>query len=466
MLTRRKFLKNASTTIGYGLLGLSPLVTACSLKPYSQTSYLGTVVEPQNLNAVYYWTDVMLQTVRDQSFTPPPATRAFAMGHLAGFAAINGIDHEYEDMFGLPEGGPQDANREVAYGVACSHALADAFQSSFLTNRRHFLDRYPDDGAKAKGIEWGEKVGKAVIKLRTQDGAEISRSAFYLDRYRRRTDSLQWSPTGPFYGAPEGPSFSSFSRGLLPGWGAQQSWVMVDTAAFRAPLFPDARSPEFAEQFVKVKELGGMDSKVRTADQTQIAFFWEDGPRGVTPPGHWQLLAMDLLQHFDFDLYRVAHAFALLSLGQADAGITTWDSKYYHDILRPETAIRQRTSDFDNPDPRVTQDSGWSSLIPTPSFPAYTSGHSTFSGVSAMMLALILGKDDVKFSGASPDLVNWPRQLRDVRRTWPSLSAAADEAGASREYGGIHWHADDVEGLKTGRNLGRYIYKKALRKKV
>lgn len=408
----------------------------------------------------------MLQAVRDQAITPPPATRAFAMGHLAGFAAINGIDQKYTNEFGLPENGPAHANREIAYGVACSYALADAFQSSYALNRMAFLKQYPNSESKAAAIKWGKQVGEAVIKMRTRDGAENARAPFYLDRYPRRNDELRWRPTGPFYGAPKGPAFNTFSRGLFPGWGAQKPWVMKDLETFRAPPFPHPRSREFAEQFIKIKELGGMDSTIRSADQTQIAFFWEDGPRGVTPPGHWQLLAMNLLQHTDMPFYEMARAFALMSLGQADAGISTWDTKFYHDVLRPETAIRQRADKFDNPHPLVRIDKSWQSLIPTPNFPAYTSGHSTFSGVSSKILALVYGRDRVTFSGPSPDLVNWPSQLKGVRRTWHSITACADEAGASREYGGIHWHADDHEGLKTGRNLGEYIFANSLKRRA
>jgi hypothetical protein len=82
------------------------------------------------------------------------------------------------------------------------------------------------------------------------------------------------------------------------------------------------------------------------------------------------------------------------------------------------------------------------------------------------MLANIIGRDDIKFSGQSPDLVNWPTQLRDVTRTWSSLSAAADEAGASREYGGIHWEADNTEGLRIGRDIADHVFANTLKRKA
>jgi hypothetical protein len=467
MLSRRHFIKGTARLAG--LVGLSAtglLGTACSLSPASKYSYVSNRVTKTDITPVFYWTDVMLQTVRDQAVNPPRATRAFAMGHVAGFTAANAANPRYTDIMPLGMEAPKDIDPAIAYGTACSVALSEAFQSSFYFNRQAFLDQYPGSDKKSRSIQWGEEVGNKMKKMRAQDGAEPSRSGYYLNRYNRRDDALKWSPTGPFYGAENGPSFASFNRGLLPGWGAQKPWVMKSLSPFRAPAFPEPQSAEFARQYNKVRALGGKNYSHRTEDQTQIAFFWEDGPRGITPPGHWQLIAMDLMEHVETDFLQQARIFALMSLGQADAAITTWDSKFYHDIIRPETAIRLRAPEFNNPSSLVQQDSDWQSLIPTPPFPAYTSGHSTFSAVSAKILALTLGRDDIKFSGASPDLVNWPTQLRDVRRTWPSLTAAANEAGMSREYGGIHWEADDTEGLRIGRELGQYVFDNALRERV
>lgn len=407
----------------------------------------------------------MLQAVRNQSVPPPPATRAFAFGHLSGFLALNAIYDQYATFFPT-HAGSRHAHPEIAYGVAFARGISEAFQSSFLFDRKRFLDAYPDSDAKEAGIALGEKAADAVIRKRINDGAEPNQAQFYLGRYARREDALRWSPTGPFYGAEYGPAFNNFARGLLPGWGDQVPWVMRDKKRFLAVEFPDQSSREFARQYIKVKQLGGNESTVRTADQTKIAFFWEDGPRGVTPPGHWQIIAMSLLQRYQLSLLDQARMMALLSLAQADAAITCWDSKYVYDIIRPETAIRTRTDAFNNPYLRNQQDSDWQSLIPTPPFPAYTSGHSTFSGTSARMLALCIGRDDIRFSGSSPDLVNWPEQLTGVTRHWSSLWQAAEEGGASREYGGIHWESDNKEGLRVGRELADYVFTHAFKRKA
>lgn len=440
-------------------------LTGCSAMAPSKQSYLSAAIKPHNRSTVFRWTDIMLQAIRNQSFTPPPATRVFAMAHAAGFLAVNGIQNKYNTPFNI-QSGPSDADPEVAYASAFSSALSEGMQSSFIFDRNRFLSEYENSDSKAEAINYGRYAANIIIKSRVNDGAEPNKSNFYLGRYPRRDDVLKWSPTGPFYEAEDGPFLGTFNRGLVPGWGAQKPWVMKSKKSFLANDFLDPASPEFARQYNEVLEIGASDSKIRTKDQTEIAFFWEDGPRGVTPPGHWLLVAMNIIQDMNLPLIEQARLFALMSLSQADAAITTWDSKYTHDIVRPETFIRFRSDKVNNPRIRGKGRSNWRSLIFTPDFPAYTSGHSTFSGVSARMIANFIGKDNVVFSATAPDLVNWPKQLEGVRRSWKSIWEAAEENGASRIYGGVHWDADNVEGLRVGKNLADYIFVNAFSRAV
>jgi len=407
----------------------------------------------------------MLQAVRNQAITPPPAARAFAMAHVAGFLAVNGIEGGYNTPYQIDKG-PKGSNAQIAHGVAFSMALSEGLQSSFIFDRKRFLDKFPDGDAKEQAIKYGGYAAKAVIKSRINDGAEPNKSKFYLGRYPRRDDVLKWSPTGPFYGAEEGPFLGTFNRGHLPGWGAQKPWTMKNKKQFLAREFPDVNSPEFARQFKDIKAIGAADSKIRTADETEIAFFWEDGPRGVTPPGHFQIVAMNAIQDMNLSLLEQSRLFAMLSIGQADAAITTWDSKYTHDIVRPETFIRFRTDKTSNPYITGISQSNWRSLIFTPDFPAYTSGHSVFGAVSARIIANFIGTDRVNFSAEAPDLVNWPKQLTGVRRSWTSLWQAAEENGMSRIYGGVHWEEDNTEGLRIGKELADYVSSNAFQRAI
>jgi hypothetical protein len=142
-----------------------------------------------------------------------------------------------------------------------------------------------------------------------------------------------------------------------------------------------------------------------------------------------------------------ARLFALLSFAMADAAIACWECKFRFSVWRPVHAIREADRD-DNPDTQPDRD--WKPLIDTPPFPAYTSGHSSFSGAAAAALAEVMGTDRVRFTTTSD-------ALPGVRRSFSGFRAAAEEAGMSRIYGGIHWQFDNTMGLEAGRNIGRFV---------
>src|SRR5262249_36029036 len=133
----------------------------------------------------------------------------------------------------------------------------------------------------------------------------------------------------------------------------------------------------------------------------------------------------------------------------ADAGIVCWDCKYHFRYWRPVTAIREADRDG-NPD--TFRDARWQSLLTTPPFPSYTSGHSTFSGAAATLLAKFFGSDDVRFTVGSDGIPG-------TRRAYKSFSHAAHEAGRSRIYGGIHYECDNREGLALGRAVAEEVFR-------
>jgi hypothetical protein len=233
-------------------------------------------------------------------------------------------------------------------------------------------------------------------------------------------------------------------------------FAMTHCEQFRVPAPPAFDSAAYAEAFEEVRVLGDEDSAARTADQTQIAYFWEDGPGTATPPGHWQVIAQQIAEERGNSLLENARLFALLGITQADAAVVSWDNKYHHDHVRPYTAITLEADDDGNP--ATATDPGWLNLVPTPPFPSYTSGHSTFSGGSARILERFYGTDALPFCAPSPDPQRWPEQLTGVVRCWDGLSHAAEEAGQSRIYGGIHWQYDNQQGLVSGRALAEYVF--------
>ncbi|RKQ72082.1 PAP2 superfamily protein [Litorimonas taeanensis] len=451
-ISRREWMKGSA---GIAAAAMLPLA-GCVAPMGSKSSYLTQVLAPQNNNTVFHWLDVIMQQTRDQRVAPPRAAYNFAMPLVAGFLAVNGLTRVYQEPYGIGYG-PLGANADVAFAAAFTTAASEVFQTPFLFERKAFFDRFPGGEAKQRGIEWGRKVGLQVVKMRTNDGSEASEVDYYLGRYHQRKDSLAWKPTGPFYSAKPGPAFDTFDRALYPGQGQIKPWTMMTNSQFRASDFYHPSSPEFAQEYDLLRRIGAGKSRERTRDESEIAMFWEDGPWGLTPPGHFLYIAVQVLQHIPMNLTDLSRAFALLGMTQCDASISAWDSKYAHDIIRPESAIRVRAPQFNNPDPRVSADPSWTSYIPTPNFPSYTSGHSTFGAAGATMTALIAGTDNIPLSGISPDEVLWP-QLRGVTRHWRTLTQIAEENGMSRIYGGVHWMADHVQAMKAGNAIAQQAF--------
>jgi hypothetical protein len=131
----------------------------------------------------------------------------------------------------------------------------------------------------------------------------------------------------------------------------------------------------------------------------------------------------------------------------ADAAIVCWDFKFKYGLWRPVDAIRRAYEDG-NPDTRADQN--WTPLLETPPFPSYTSGHSTFSGAAAAVLADFSGTDAIRFQANSEAPTVAARQFSSFR-------AAAEEAGRSRIYGGIHFQFDNRNGLAVGRRIGNTV---------
>jgi membrane-associated phospholipid phosphatase len=191
-------------------------------------------------------------------------------------------------------------------------------------------------------------------------------------------------------------------------------WNLASGSADRPPAPLSPQDPEYAEQVAEVYET----SLRLTPEQRRIALFWADGAGTETPPGHWNRIAIELVEAGGLSYRKAARTFALLNTAQADAFIAAWDAKFVYWCERPDQAIRR------------TLDPDWSPLIPTPPFPGYVSGHSTTSGAASTVLGAI-----------------FPKRSGD-------LAAMAEEAAISRLYGGIHFGFDNDAGLVLGRRVG------------
>lgn len=388
--------------------------------------------EAVNLKAskvILNWNALALNSIRMEKTPPPKASRALAILQTSVFDAVNGIVGAYKGYQSLPTAPPRGASIQAAASQAAYTVLAGLFpnqKAQFLAQLNNTLGSVTSAKAKADGIRWGTQVADSLMSVRQADRSAEAASASYSPGGQPG----DWKPTAPLFANP-----------LLPGWGNVTPFVIGYAPLFVSAKPPDLTSQQWTDEFNQVKEIGSKNSAIRTDDQTDIAYFWADGAGTFTPPGHWNAIAAQLAQQDRFSIVKTARLFAQLDVALADAAIVSWKTKYTYDFWRPITAIRE--GDTDN-NPLTDKDAVWEPLLSTPPFPDYTSGHSTFSGAASAILESYFGNQR-PFVASSDDGTK--------TRYFQNLRQAANEAGMSRIYGGIHYMSANIQGLEAGRKI-------------
>lgn len=383
-------------------------------------------------DVILQWNDVTLEAIKAERTPPPMATRTLAMVHTAMYDSVNAVHQTHKPFL---------YRKTARAGTSPAAAAAIAAHSTLLSiypGRRAMFDAaldeslflIPDGTAKSDGVILGQTVAEEVQASRGKD-LQGAKSA-----YRPQSGLGRWQPTWPKY-----------QPGLLPEWGSLRPFAIPTAADFRLPGPPSLASDYFAKSYKEVMAVGALKSVTRTREQTEIARFWADGEGTVTPPGHWNRIAQSAARDRGNTMAENARLFAMLNVALADAAICCWEGKFEFDYWRPITAIRAANQ---LANPALTADPNWVPLLTTPPFPSYASGHSTFSSAAAAVLANFFGSDEFRFSTTAEDLPG-------VTRSFDRFSAAANEAGMSRIYGGIHWAFDNRDGLAAGRKIGDYV---------
>lgn len=205
---------------------------------------------------------------------------------------------------------------------------------------------------------------------------------------------------------------------MLPVFGNVKPMMFTanDVPNLRPAAPPATNSEEMKKEVAEVLEI----TKNASREHMRIVNDWADGVGTYTPPGHWNAIATTEFVKHQYSEVRWARNYALLNASMMDAAIVCWNTKYYYFNARPCQL-----------DARIKTFTG------VPNFPAYISGHSTFSGAAATILAYLVPSKAKNFE----DMAN--------------------EASMSRMYGGIHYRSDCSQGLITGQKVGNYAVERA-----
>lgn len=395
------------------------------------------------------WFDLLYTSVKSTSTAPPPASRIYGYASLALYESIvPGLrDHQtlQEQLVAFPAGTiptpvnsvhhwPTVANRALAVVAASflpgSQVEIDALESANLatysaTQSQAVIDR---------SVQHGEDVANAILTWAAGDGfADLAacNAAFVapLD-----PANGGWVPTGPNQGV-----------GAFPCWGTLRTFAVTDSdecPAVGPPAYSTSNTSAYYGQAIVVYGTTGDAGASLTPEQDAIARFWADNPGATgTPGGHWISIVRVLAEAEGLKLDVVAEAYARVGIAIHDAFITCWRTKFDVYLQRPVTYIQA------NIDP------AWDPLLTTPGFPAYASGHSTQSGAAAAVLTGQFGP--LAFTDTTHTDLNPALALPD--RAFANFLDAANEAAASRLYGGIHWPFDNQDGFNQGQCIGEII---------
>jgi len=404
-------------------------------------------------NEVLTWNETAVKVATAGGQNGIQMTRTFAMVQGAVHDALNAITRRYDayyfagpgDAGSSPEAAVAAAAHTVLVGlipnfgtpaqkIAASAMVEDAFLAA--------LQRGAAGAAKTQGVAVGDAAGAAMLTLRKDDGA--MRDALY-------TPSMglgKWRPH-PNPDPPNPPIANQelargYAAATLPGWGNITPFTLLSAAQFWLPGPPALTSETYARDYNEVKNLGGQTSTARTAEQTEIARFWFEGPPA------WERIARVVAEARTLDMWDSARLLALMNMAMADSYIAGFKIRYVYDSWRPITAIREGDADGND---ATAGDPTWNSLQNPPSVSDYPSTQSVFSGSAAVVLAGVLGTDQVAFTVTSGP------PFADIKRSFTSFSQAARESADSRIYAGIHTRTACEDGLTLGRQVGQRTVK-------
>ncbi|THV24168.1 vanadium-dependent haloperoxidase [Peteryoungia ipomoeae] len=391
------------------------------------------------------WYRLVIELTRHTpTYSPPVASRAFAYLGITAFEALASGDRSLTTLAGQvndlepvpPRVAGETYDEAVVMQAALSSAAAKLFGNTGPTGQRA-LKRMTeklkaqvseDTSAEvvARSEAYGRDVAAHILAWAARDGGDQIENMGFPIEYALHEGPAHWVPTS---------LINQQQTPLLPKWGENRPFVLNSGAECGLPS-PPAYSEEKNSQFYKEAYEVYDAVKNLTPEHRAIARFWSDDPMlSPTPPGHWIVIALEQLERQNASAVDHADLLARLGITLADAFIGCWNQKFAYDLVRPVTYVRRVI------DPK------WEPLLITPPFPEYPSGHSTQSGAAATVLTAFFG-ENYAFTDATHEKDKLPN------RSFDSFWAAAEEAGISRLYGGIHFRAAIDRGLDQGRCIG------------
>jgi PAP2 superfamily len=436
-----------------------------------------------NDNVVLRWDEQTLAAIRALRTGPTINARALAIVHTAMYDAWAAYD---ATAVGTRLGGSlrrPAAERTLAYkSMAISYAAYRALLNLFPARASDFTglmtamgydpNDMTTDPASPAGV--GNRAAAAVLAFRANDGSNQANGYADTSGYApvntpdQVNDPFHWQPLRH----PDGNGGTVVQKYLTPHWQQVTPFALTSPNQFLPPGPTQRTLLQLDEEVTDTL----LHSATLTDLQKVRAEYWADGPDSETPPGHWCLFAQTVSRARGHSLDQDIKLFFALGNAELDASIASWNAKRRWDYVRPITAVRERKRGQlvlawagPNKGTRLIRGETWhpyqAATFPTPPFPEYVSGHSTFSGAGTRVLQRFTGSDlfgaRVTVRPGSSFIEPGRTPLLPQVLIWPTFSGAAAEAGVSRRLGGIHFPDADLHGRELGASVGQNAWQKA-----
>jgi membrane-associated phospholipid phosphatase len=396
-------------------------------------------------DVAWVWFDTLYEVVKSEAAAPPPASRTYGVSAVALYEAVipgtlyhRSLAGQLNDLASVPQ---PKKHRKHHWPTVANAALARTIRGLFPSLKpenleainaleQRFAAQFQVEVKRReykRSVAHGQAVADAILAWAATDGFPTVNNCPYVPN----PVPGAWERTPPGF-AP---------NPLQPCWGQLRPMVLASGAECAPPGHPDFSTDAGSEFYAAALEVYHTGLTL-TEEQQTIAEYWADGAGATgTPSGHWIALVGQIARNDGLSLAAAAEAYARVGIAVADAFIACWYTKYLTNLQRPVTYIQDHI------------DGTWLPHIVTPSFPTYTSGHSTQSGAAAAVLTDLFG------SKAFTDTTHSDHHLMPPQepRSFSSFDEAAAEAAVSRLYGGIHFSFDNHDGLAAGRCIGQAI---------
>ena len=407
------------------------------------------IIDQFSKSADEYPADVALQWLNLErsmvwttaGFTPPVVARSFGYTSLALYESVlPGLKQNkslIQQLDAHPTLPSAEANQEYYWPASANAAMAETMRGMFKNAKGVKLERI-DSLETAFNQKFTAQSSAEILNRSSDFGKSIGTAIYQWSRTDKGDEGyLRNFPAS--YIPPSGDGMwvqTDNNKALQPYWGDNRPFraEAISGSKMSVPLvFSTDPSSDFYKEAMEVYSM----VKGATPEQIEIAKFWSCDPgSSSTPAGHSFSILSQVLQKKNASLGLAAEAFAKLGVALNDAFICCWREKYKYSLIRPVTYINKYI------------DPNWKTVLNTPPFPEYASGHSVESAASATIMASFFG-DEFTFD----DHTNDSKGMKP--RHFTHFSDFAKEAGISRMYGGIHYRKGMEEGIKEGNRIGK-----------